>query len=308
MKTARVVVESPSRADLVVQAVVGGSRSLVRGLFDHGCVTVDGAPSDAPGEVLAAGRTVEVTWDPKRRYSEKPKAPSVRSRAFRVVFEDDHLLVVDKSAGFLTVPTVKREKNTLVDEIARYLSKSDRITRRAYLVHRLDRDTSGLLVFGKSTAVGEALVEQFAEKKPEREYVAVVAGNVVEDRGTIESRLATDEDLDQYSTDDPDEGKLAITHFTVVERLRGCTWLKVVLETGRRNQIRVHFAERGHPVLGDQRYEVQRARHDAWPHARLALHARVLGFVHPKTGARLRFEAPLPSEFEQLKKRTRIAR
>lgn len=304
LRTAIHTVDEAARADLVVQAMVGGSRALVRGLFDHGCVAVNGALVDAPGSVLPQGTLVSVTWDPRRRYAEKPRA-SVRSRAFRLAYEDGDLLVVEKHAGVLTVPTVKGERHTLVDEVSRYLSKGERITKEAWLVHRLDRDTSGLLVFGKSRAGAEALKAQFAARKPEREYVAIVAGDVQPDRGTIESFLATDEDLDQYSTDDPEEGKRAVTHFEVVERLRGSTLLKIRLETGRRNQIRVHFAERGHPVLGDERYEVERARHEAWPHRRLALHARVLGFVQPSTGRALRFEAPVPVEFEDFRRRAR---
>lgn len=293
----------PARADLVVQGLVQGSRSFVRGLFDHGCVTVDGVPADSPGQIVEAGAVVVVTWEPGRRYAEKSKA--VHSRAFRVVFEDEHLIVVEKRAGVLTVPTERRERNSLVDELGRYLSRGDRITRPAHLVHRLDRDTSGLLVFGKTAAVAAALKDQFAEKKPEREYVAWVAGHVKEDQGTIESWLATDEDLDQYSTDDVAEGKHAITHFTVVERVRGATVLSVRLETGRRNQIRVHFAERGHPVLGDVRYQPERARHPDWTWKRLALHAAVLGFVHPVTRAQLTFRAPPPPEFAEILKRTR---
>lgn len=303
-RTARVVVSGvPSRADVVVQGAVSGSRSFVRGLFDHGCVTIDDVPAESPGLIVDPGAVVVVTWDPGRRYAEKPR--SVRHpRAFRVAFEDPHLIVVEKHAGVLTVPTERRERNALVDEIGRYLSKGDRITKKAYLVHRLDRDTSGLLVFGKSPAVAAALKDQFAAKKPEREYVAYVAGALEDDRGTIESWLATDEDLDQYSTDDVEEGKHAVTHFTVVERVRGATVLSVRLETGRRNQIRVHFAERGHPVLGDVRYRPELARHPDWTWKRLALHAAVLGLVHPVTNAPLVFRAPPPQEFQEFLKRT----
>jgi len=197
----------------------------------------------------------------------------------------------------LTVPTDYGEQNTLVHEVARHFSKGQRITHRAHIVHRLDRDTSGVLVFAKTEAIAQALKQQFADRKPEREYAAIVVGGLKADRGTFRSFLTTDDDLDQYSTATPGEGKLAVTHFQVMQRLRGATLVKVNLETGRRNQIRVHFAEDGHPVLGDVRYESERAQHPAWRDKRLALHARTLGFVHPVTGAPVRVTSALPAVF-----------
>ena len=291
-------VESP-RADLVVAGLTGASRAVVRGMFDHGCVSVDGMPCGEAGTPLAAGARVDVSFDPGCRYKETPRA--FANHAFRAAFEDRYLIVVEKSAGILTVPTVRREVDTLVHQVARHWSRGQRTPQRAFIVHRLDADTSGLLVFARTEAIAQALKAQFADHKPEREYAAIVAGNVSEDRGTFRSYLATDEDLDQYSTDvppgTPGAGKLAVTHFEVVLRLRGATFLRVHLETGRRNQIRVHFAEAGHPVLGDLRYEPRLATHPLWHHPRLALHARTLGFRHPVTGAPVRVTTDLPPAF-----------
>jgi 23S rRNA pseudouridine1911/1915/1917 synthase len=281
-----------SRVDLVVQALTGASRAVVRGMFDHGCVSVDGATCHEAGAPAAVGAKIDVVYEPGRRYKEVARAWS--NRAFRVVFEDRYLVVVEKNAGILTVPTVRRETDTLVHEVARHWSRGQRTPQRAYIVHRLDRDTSGLLVFARTEALAQALKSQFEAHKPEREYAAIVAGIVPDDRGTFRSYLATDEDLDQYSTDESGEGKLAVTHYEVVQRLRGATFLKVHLETGRRNQIRVHFAETGHPVLGDPRYEPRLAVHPAWRHPRLALHARTLGFQHPVTGVAVRVTTELP--------------
>src|SRR5207253_1439162 len=144
-----------------------------------------------------------------------------------------------------------------------------------------DRDTSGILVFAKDTRTAERLIEQFKAHEPRREYVAIVAGRLPEG-GTFESRLVTDRFLNQRSTRDADRGKHAVTHYRVVEFLPDTSLVKVVLETGRRNQIRVHFSERGHPVLGDRRYQSRLAEHPRWKAARLALHARSLGFSHPE--------------------------
>jgi 23S rRNA pseudouridine1911/1915/1917 synthase len=164
-----------------------------------------------------------------------------------------------------------------------------------------------LLVFSKTQEVLEQLKDQFAASKPEREYVAIVAGHMRQREGTFESLLATDKDLNRYSTEDEAIGQLAITHFRVVAHLEGATLVQVRLETGRRNQIRVHFAEAGHPVLGDPRYESELAQHARWRHKRLALHARLLGFTHPVTGQDLRLESALPAEMERFLKAAKKA-
>jgi 23S rRNA pseudouridine1911/1915/1917 synthase len=285
------------RADRVVRRLSGLPNSTVRGLFDHDCVTVNGEVCTDIAAVLYAGDRLEVRYDPGRGYRERPKVR--QTHAFRVVYEDAHLLVVDKSAGILTVPTERREKSALVYALAEYLSRSRRSRNRVAIVHRLDRDTSGLLVFGKRQEIATALKNQFRARKPEREYLAIVAGRLPKAQGTFESYLATDPALNQYSTRHAEQGKRAVTHYAVLETVPGATLVRVRLETGRRNQIRVHFAEAGHPVLGDVRYEPERARHPAWKYRRLALHARVLGFRHPETDEPMRYESPPPEEFER---------
>jgi len=217
---------------------------------------------------------------------------------FEIVFEDKHLIVVNKPADLLTVPTVRAETNTLLSKVADYVKHVSK-GRGAFTVHRLDRGVSGLLVLGKTQEIVRELKDQFAASKPEREYLAIVAGDVQQPSGTFESLLATDKDLNRFSTEDEEVGQLAITHYRVVSALRDTTLVQVRLETGRRNQIRVHFAEAGHPVLGDPRYRPEQAAHPHWPHKRLALHARLLGFEHPVTGQPLRFEAALPAEMER---------
>lgn len=285
------------RLDLLVQRMADVSRAEVRGLFDWECVAVDGELATQPGLALRVGQHVALRYEQGRRYKEKPRERTQRD--FAIAFEDRHLIVVAKRAGILSVPTDRGEDNTLVHAVARHFSKGQRITHKAFLVHRLDRDTSGLIVFGRTDAVAKALIEQFAGRKPERAYVAIVAGTVREPQGTIQSFLATDDDLDQFSTRKEGEGKLAITHYRVLQRLRGATVLEVRLETGRRNQIRVHFAEQGHPVLGDVRYKPELARHPGWTERRLALHARTLGFVHPVTGQTVRLVEEPPALFGQ---------
>jgi 23S rRNA pseudouridine1911/1915/1917 synthase len=270
------------------------SRREIRGLFDHDAVTVNGRIISSGHVRLREGDSVEVTYDPHRRYH--PIKPAPRGGAgFRRVFEDGHLIVVDKAAGILSVPTLRGEQNTLVDLIARHLARGR--PRRPIAVHRLDRETSGLLVFAKDRGVAEILMEQFRRHEPERIYIAVVAGDLVPDERRLESFLATNRSLTRYSTRDPGKGERAVTRYRVQARRHGATLLHVWLETGRRNQIRVHLAQEGHPVLGDRRYRPDLARHPLWPHKRLALHAAVLALRHPITGKPMRWESRAPGAF-----------
>jgi 23S rRNA pseudouridine1911/1915/1917 synthase len=290
------------RIDRVVQALTDRSRGEVRGLFDRGCVQLNGKSCPHPGAVVAEADVVVVRHDPrahyrpKRRSRETAAATGGGAGVFRVVFEDRDLIVVDKAAGILTVPSDRGETNSLLDVLSRSFRRRGHRSR-VTVVHRLDRGTSGLLVFGKSPRIARELQAQFRVRKAEREYAAIVAGRVNRQSGTFDSRLGTSKSLKRYSVRNDDEGERAVTHYRVVRHFGDATQVEITLETGRRNQIRVQFAEFGHPVLGDDRYAVERARHPAWKHRRLALHATVLGVEHPRTHERLRFESPLPREF-----------
>jgi 23S rRNA pseudouridine1911/1915/1917 synthase len=211
-------------------------------------------------------------------------------RAFEVLFDDAHVVVVDKAAGVLTVPTPKRERNTLVAQLEKHLRT------RLYVVHRLDRDTSGVLVFAKNERAGRTLVDRWHDDKVERHYDAIALGVIKEDRGTLQSRLLTGKGLQRRSARDDEGGEEAVTHFQVAQRVQGATLLDVTLETGRRNQIRVHLAEKGHPLLGDERYATGRG-HPLWRERRLALHARSLTFLHPVTRAPVAVAAKTPEAF-----------
>lgn len=288
--------ESSGRVDLVVRSLTGRSRADVRGLFAHECVTLNDAACTEPGTIARPGDVVAVRHDPHRRYHAPP--PERTSAAFQVIFEDEHLIVVNKAANILTVPTDRGDKHTLVDVVTQHVQRKN-ARASAGVVQRLDRGTSGLLVFGKSEAITAALRDQFRVRKAEREYVAIVAGNIVGDSGTLSSRLGTTRSLQRRSVGDDEEGEPAVTHYQVIARRRGATVVSARLETGRRNQIRVQFAEAGHPVLGDERYKPKLAKHPAWKVRRLALHACVLGFTHPVTGQPLRFETPWPTEVQR---------
>ncbi|MBM4003224.1 MAG: RluA family pseudouridine synthase [Planctomycetes bacterium] len=281
------------RIDRLVQELVGGGRAHIAGLFEQSCVELNGERILEDWMRIYPGDRVRVRYDQHRNY--QPARRPRSHRGFTVMFEDRDCLVVDKAAEILTVPTRRGEPNTLVDLLGQYLRRS-RLGHQAWTVHRLDRDVSGLLVFGKSEPCAAALRDQFAARKPERRYVAIVRGKLPADHGTFRSHLATDRDLNRYSTDDEEIGQLAITHYRVLQRAADTTLVEVRLETGRRNQIRVHFAEHGYPLLGDPRYGGPAPRHPRWPYRRVALHARTLGFQHPTTGQRMLFESRYPPE------------
>jgi 23S rRNA pseudouridine1911/1915/1917 synthase len=298
IKTLVVTDPAMGRAGQAVRTLTGLSHSRVRGLFDAGCVSVDGRPCRDVGAVVSAGQRVEVRYNPGQGYREK-KRPWV-DPGLVILHEDEQIIVVDKPAKMLTVPTERGGGGrTLVDRVTAYLEHG-RPGRQALVVQRLDQGVSGVLVFAKTQTAWDALREQFAERKPERLYVAVVHGVVTPAEGTYKSHLVTGDNLDRYSTREPGQGELAITHYRVVKTLVDATAVEVQLETGRRNQIRVHFAEHGHPILGDPRYAREWAHHPEWPERRLALHARTLGLAHPTTGARLLFESPLPRGMQRM--------
>ncbi|MDC0278615.1 RluA family pseudouridine synthase [bacterium] len=284
------------RVDLIVRELSDSSRSQVRGMVEQGCLSINGSICSSIARTVVVGDVVTICFDMHQRYKEKKKR--WEDRTFRVVFEDDDLIVVDKSAGTLTVPTDKNERNTLVERVSVYLSHS-RGNRDASVVHRLDQAVSGLLVFGKHERIAEKLIEQFKHRKPLRVYAAIVDGLMDEDDGTFRSHLATGKNLDRYVARPSSETELAITHFHVLKRLADTTLVEVTLETGKRNQIRIQFADAGHPILADPRYKRKQATHRRWIRDRIALHAKTLRFEHPKSGELMTFESPLPSAMEK---------
>lgn len=289
-------VSSPEcgRADRLVATLLSFSRAQVRALTEAGGVKINGETCLDPGRQLQESDELSLRFDTQRRYREKSPVRPPATHGFRVLYEDEDLIVVDKEAGILTVPSERLDSQTLLHQIARYWNPQKPERARPAVVHRLDRDTSGALVFGKSAWAAGQLIEQFAARKPERRYVAIVQGRLERESGRIESLLSSDLSLTQRSGT---RGELAITHYEVRERFHASSWVELELETGRRNQIRVHLSELGHPILGDRRYGPELSAHSRWPHRRLALHALRLGFKHPRSGADLSFEAPLPQEF-----------
>lgn len=302
-KSHTVTAEEAGRIDRIAATVTGILRKNIRPLFDLKAVSVNGSPAEGPWVRVAEGDVVAVEWDPQAKL--KSPIPQWRDPAFQVIFEDEHLIVVNKAAGVLTVPASEGQTNSLVHRVATYINRGrgERRWEKAHIVHRLDQSVSGLLVFGKTETIAKQIKDQFEQHKPLRRYLAIVVGKMPRKTGTFRSHLATDEKLNRYSTDDTERGELAITHYEVEQELparRGnppeppATLVRLQLETGKRHQIRVHLAEAGHPILGDARYTPSQLRHPRWRSQRLALHAQTLGFDHPVSGEWLEFTTALP--------------
>jgi len=285
-------------------------RTQIPILIEEGFVTVNGRVKRQGFFVVEVGDQIAVDIVPQPIAAPAHTKNKQSNRSVSFMYDDEDIAVVNKPANLLTVPTRHREAHTLMSLVERQFRKvSD--NARAFCVHRLDRGVSGVLVVAKSLEMAEALRNQFAMRKPQRKYIAIVAGIPKPESHELRSYLATDENLNRYSVPNPEHGELAITHYVTRHTWRDAAFLDVRLETGRRNQIRVQLAEAGFPVLGDPRYKARQAEHWAWPYQRLALHAETLGFKHPRTGEPISMETQWPQEFRDFirhqKKHTEVS-
>ncbi len=215
-------------------------------------------------------------------------------RGLVILYEDEHILVADKPAGLLTMGTDAEKTKTAYYILTDYVRKGCAKSRkRIFIVHRLDRETSGIVVFAKSVEAKLCLQSQW--KDAEKKYIAVVYGRLTNKAGTITSYLAENKAYRVYSTTDARKGKLAQTAYKVLKETKEFSLLEIGLLTGRKNQIRVHLAEKGHPVVGDRKYGKS---NDAYK--RLALHSKSISFKHPLSGRRLTFESEVPGYLKSL--------
>ena len=284
----------PIRIDKLVAERFALSRRAAQEAVRNGRVELAGVLCDEPGREVEPD--AELAFFPNR-----PKARKVAGR-LRVLYEDRHVLIIDKPAGLLTLPTPDRERDTLLDRVSRYLTLRHGGRAFAGVVHRLDKDTSGALAVAKSPEAVRAFQELFRAHDIERQYLAVVEGVMPREAGTIDLALVTDRgDLRRGVARRPGEGRRAVTHYRVIERFGTvATLVACWLETGRTHQIRIHLAEQGHPVVGDAVYRPKEQPRCKATFHRQALHAQTLGFVHPLTKETIRVEAPLPTDMEAL--------
>jgi len=222
--------------------------------------------------------------------------PQAEAIDLAVVYEDDDLVVIDKPAGLVVHPAAGHASGTLVNALIAHCGDSlSGIggVKRPGIVHRLDKDTSGAVVFARNRAALHFLQERFREHAIDREYVVIAAG-AVPDQGSYDADLVREPGLRRSVARPGQQGRRAVTHYRTLEKLPDASLVAARLETGRTHQIRVHFSAAGHPVLGDRVYGPRDAEHEA---PRQMLHARTLGFPHPVTGRRVTAESPLPEDF-----------
>lgn len=223
-------------------------------------------------------------------------AKAANFEKMKILYEDDAIIVIEKDSGLLTVATEQEKSLTAYKQLMDYVQKINP-KNRIFVVHRLDRETSGVMLFAKSEEIKHTLQTGWKEMVKERSYVALVEGIVTKHEDTITSWLKETKTFKVYSSQKQDDGKKAVTHYKVIKASNNLSLLSVYLETGRKNQIRVHMSDIGHPVVGgDKKYG---AKGNAI--GRFGLHAIVLAINHPVTGELLRFKSNIPTEF--LKKR-----
>ena len=277
------------------------TRSRVLQLIEQGCVRVDGAASGKAGLKLRAGQEVEMEVP-----SAKPAQVEAQDIPLSILYQDADIAVVDKPCGMVVHPAAGNEDGTLVNALLYHLDGLSGIggEMRPGIVHRLDKDTSGLLIVAKNDMAHQGLAEQIQAHSFTREYRAIVYGNVKEDQGTVDQPIGRHpvERKKMAVLPQSPAARRAVTHYVVEERLKGFTYLRLRLETGRTHQIRVHMAYLGHPVAGDPVYGPKKVLTFLQGQC---LHAGKIGFVHPRTGEYLEFTAPLPAYFSDFLEKLR---
>jgi 23S rRNA pseudouridine1911/1915/1917 synthase len=280
------VSESTELMKFLIEKFPEKSRTTIKSLLSHKQITVGDMVTTQFDLPLKRGQIVFLN---KQKSDEKP-----RFRGLRIVHEDADIIVIDKASGLLSMASETEKTKTAYSILSEYVKKFDP-KNLIFIVHRLDRDTSGLMLFAKSKKVQEILQKDWNDSIIERSYLAVVEGTVEKTEGTIVSWLKENKALVMYSSKTPEDGQKAITHYKVMKTGNQFSLLDVKLETGRKNQIRVHMKDLGYPVTGDKKYGSKLN-----PIGQMGLHARVLAFKHPVTGRILRFDTPIPGKFLKL--------
>ena len=274
--------------EFLMTFVPGNTRTKAKKLLSMKMVYVDKVITTQFDTLLRPGQLVQI--------AQKGNPHELKSKYVELVYEDAFLLVVRKEAGIVSVPmpgTRELSVKSILDEYVKRRNKRFSV----HTVHRLDRGTSGLMLFAKRRDIQQEFINHWHEIITDRRYVALVQGEVEKENGTVTSWLSDDKQYVVFSSPINNGGKYAVTHYKTIQRKNGFSLMELKLETGRTNQIRVHMKELGHPVLGDEKYGA-----DESPAKRLCLHAFRLNFYHPVTKEIMKFETPVPDEFKKLLK------
>lgn len=288
IKTLDVTEPGRKLMEFVASALPDIKRTRLKQMLSHNQIAVNGQPVRAFDRELRQGDRVMVNFVREFKV--------FRHRRLRIVYEDEHIIVIEKGYGLLSIGTDSKSDGTAYSILKDYV-KWHNPANKIFVVHRLDRDTSGLMMFAKSIEAKEKMQHNWNNMVLNRKYLAVVEGTPDPESDTIRTYLAENSRYEVYSTDNPEEGKLAVTRYTTLRAGRNYSLLEVELDTGRKNQIRVHLSGIGHPISGDRKYGASPS-----PIHRLALHAATLRFVHPVTRQEMNFSTPVPRSFLSLAK------
>lgn len=281
------VTEPAELMAFIMQKMSGISRTAAKSLLTKRQVLVNNIITTQYNYALKPGMKVQISKEKGKKEFHNP--------LLKIVYEDAYIIVIEKMQGLLSVNTERQKERTAYTILNEYVQRSGK-QHRVFIVHRLDRDTSGLMMFAKDEKTQHTLREYWHEIVRDRRYVAVVQGEMEKDHDTIVSWL-TDRTLYVSSSHHDDGGAKSITHYKTIKRANGYSLMELNLETGRKNQIRVHMQDLGHPIIGDGRYGGEDTPN---PIGRMALHAFKLCFYHPVTGDLLEFETPYPASFKKL--------
>jgi 23S rRNA pseudouridine1911/1915/1917 synthase len=267
----------------LIESMPSKGRNTIKGLLARGQISVNNKETTRYNHPLVPGDLVTIGWN-KLTEDEKPIG-------LTILHEDEDLIVIHKEAGLLSIAAGEEKDLTAHHQLMEHVRRTHP-KNRVYIVHRLDRDTSGVMLFAKNEQIKHTLQEAWHEAVIERSYIALVERKVKRPEGRIVSWLKESKTLKMYSSPTPNGGQEAITHYKVLQATPDYSLLQVKLETGRKNQIRVHMQDIGHPIVGDKKYGSTRNTI-----GRLGLHAQVLAFTHPTTGKEMRFETQIPGKF-----------
>lgn len=284
------VTEQTTLMEFLIASLKDQSRTTVKSLLSNQQITIGNRVIKQFNHSLKPGNEVCISWGKGK--------DTLNTPLLKIIFEDRHLIVVDKAAGLLSIGTQKERIKTAYSMLSEYVKKQNQ-GNKIFVVHRLDRETSGLMLFARNEEVQYRMQNNWKFAVNQRRYIAVVEGKLEtgdgSGRGVIKSYLWESKALIVYSSPNPEDGQIAVTNYHVIKNNDNYSLVELELETGRKNQIRVHMNSIGYPLVGDLKYGGHESKLK-----RLALHAHVLSFTHPITGELHSFETPVPSSFQNI--------
>lgn len=280
--------------DFLLKATGSSTKTKIRNLLQHGSVAVDGTVQKRADTALKIGQTVEIARkeviEAKKASARRPDSP------FPVLFEDAHLIALEKPSGLLSIGTDTEKTKTFYKMVSEYVKEASEDREKIFIVHRLDREVSGVMLFAKNEDVKDALQDNWADT--EKIYLALVEGHPEEESGTVRNYLKENSALQVFVASEHTAGaKFAVTHYKVIKKFATKSLLEVQIETGRKHQIRIHMATIRCPIVGDKKYGATEN-----PIGRLGLHASSLAFTHPVTEERISLKAKTPNAFLRMEK------